>query len=412
MGHGRAPDLLSCAPMPASRPRPQRLRLIKSLERVVAHGHPWIYREALAPFEAEPGDPVEVHDRRGKFLAAGWAEAGPIGVRLLTTQRVSLDLPFLEMRLAQALGLRDRLAPTWGATDAYRLVHGEGDGLPGFVCDRYGRHAVLKLDGEAAGSRWATLAPVFEAELRKRGVEHLLLRRGRGADKSTTAVFGQLPEAPVPFEEQGMKMLADLRQGQKTGMFLDHRVSRLRVRELATRGRVLNLFAYTGGFSLAAALGGASEVTSVDVAAPALALAEQAWPLNGLEPSCHRVMACKVESAFEQFAAAGERFDLVVSDPPNFAPNQKSQAGALKAYKALHRACLDHVVDGGFWLAASCSSHVDRPSFEATLRESAHAARKRLVVLGRWGAGADHPVPIGFPEGEYLTVVLARVYGH
>lgn len=393
--------------MGGSKAKRKRVRLHRALERVVAHGHPWIYRDALAPFEARPGELVEVLDRKGKFLALGWAEAGPIGVRVLTTAKVNPDAVWLEARGLEALARRDRLRAGWGDTDAYRIFHGEGDGLPGFVCDRYGAYAVLKLDGEAAQARLDEVRAWLEPALRARGVEHLLLRSGRGAAKRVEALYGELPAAPVEFREHGMRMFADLVHGQKTGMFLDHRASRKRVRELARDAEVLNLYAYTGGFSIAAGLGGAKRVTSVDVAAPALELAERGWAANDLDAGRHRVMPIEVEAAFDRFRTDKERFSLIVSDPPNFAPNQKSKAKAIAAYKALHRACLEHLEPGGLWLAASCSSHVHRPDFEATLREVAHAARRDLRVLGRWSADADHPVPIGFPEGDYLTVVLA-----
>src|SRR5690606_17837530 len=200
----------------------------------------------------QPGTPVEILDRQGRFLAAGWVERGPIGVRLLTREQRRVDAALLSERVDAALSLRDRLGPKFGDTNAIRLLHGEGDGLPGFVCDRYADHAVLKIDGAAAAAWKAALLAALEPGLRARGVEHLLHREGRGASKSTQVIFGRKPAVPVEFREHGKRMLADLVEGQKTGMFLDHRESRRLVRELAVQGRVINLFGYTGGFSLAA----------------------------------------------------------------------------------------------------------------------------------------------------------------
>lgn len=384
--------------------RPRELRLRRPLERIVAHGHPWIYRDALEPFEAAAGSVVTVQDRRGRFLARGLAEAGPIGVRVFTLRDEPVDAALFERRVGEALELRDRIAPP--ETDALRLLHGEGDRLPGVVCDRYGRVAVLRFDGEAAAVWQAELGEGLRAALAGRGVDTLLLRSGRGAGKRVETLWGAPPPMPMEVREHGMILLADLMRGQKTGLFLDHRESRRSVRGLAHGLRVLNLFGYTGGFSIAAGLGGALEVVTVDSAAPALGLATEGWRRNRLEPGAHRAEAADVE-AYLAAAEAG-RFDLVVADPPSYAPNEESVSRALKAYRRLHEGVLGLIAPGGWYLAASCSSHVDRAAFEETLREAAHARRRPLQIAGRWGAGADHPVPLGFPEGEYLKVVLAR----
>ena len=202
-----------------------------------------------------------------------------------------------------------------------------------------------------------------------------------------------------------MKLCANLWRGQKTGLFLDHRESRRRVRALASGLRVLNLYGYTGGFSVAAGLGGAREVVTVDSAAPALALAERSWQHNALDPSAHRTHATDVP---ELLARERTLFDLIVADPPSFAPNAQSKPAALKSYAALHAACLARLVPGGYYLGASCSSHISAEEFDATLREGARQSRRVLQILERSGAPADHPRLLAFPEGDYLKVVLAR----
>ena len=382
------------------------VRLKKPLERSIAHGHPWIFRDALAPHGAEPGDVVTVLDRRDRFLARGLADAGPIAVRVFTTRDEPVDVALMTARVEEALALRDRLAPP--ETDALRLIHGEGDRLPGLVCDRYGPYAVLRFDGQAI-ERWrSALLDALRRPLRARGVRTLLVRTGRGADKTVQAAWGRLPDDVVEVCERGMTLLADLVHGQKTGLFVDHRPSRYRVRQMARGLRVLNLYAYTGGFSIAAGLGGAARVVTVDVATPAIALAERTWVHNELDPGIHRAVAADVAAFLG--GRDGETFDLVVADPPSFAPRESALKKALGAYRALHQAAIDAVSPGGWYLAASCSSHVDRAAFESTLRTAAHAARRPIQVVGRWGAGADHPVPLGFPEGEYLTVVLVRAF--
>ncbi len=210
-----------------------------------------------------------------------------------------------------------------------------------------------------------------------------------------------------------MVLLVDLVRGQKTGMFLDHRPNRLRVRELiaglvatGATPRVANLFGYTGGFSLAAGLGGAAKVVTVDVAAPAIALANEGWARNHLAPEAHFGAAVEVQ---RWLGEQRRGFDLIVADPPSFAPKQAARERGLRAYESMHAAALPLVLPGGYYLGASCSSHVDRRAFEQTLLAGARRAGVRLTVLERGGAGFDHPVPLGFPEGEYLVATLCRV---
>lgn len=384
----------------------QRVRLVRPLERVVGEGHPWIYRQALAPFEASPGDVVEVLSSKGKFLARGYVDEGPIAVRVLTTRNEPISRILWTRRLQQALDLRDAVGPP--DTDAYRLVHGEGDRLPGVVVDAYGETAVLRLDGVGAGALEDDIASALWPLLSARGFERLLVRKGRRGSVAVTARVGALPDEPLVVTERGMRLVVDLVRGQKTGLFLDHRESRRRVRELASGKRVLNLYSYTGGFSVAAGLGGAIEVTSVDVAPGAIRMAEATWSENELDPRAHRAIARDVPEFLGEKGRMAPVFDCIVSDPPSFAPSEKSVPKAIESYRALHRACLRRLVPGGLYLAASCSSHIDRGAFERTVREGAEQAGRVLQVLERWGAPADHPRLIAFPEGDYLKCVLCR----
>jgi len=407
------------------RPRPVRARLQKPLERAVADGHPWVFRDALdGGLPAEPGREVVLLDRRGRFLARGVADQGPIALRIWTVRDVPVDDGLLTARIEQALRLRDELglggagapeAPAPG-TDAYRLLHGEGDRLPGVVCDRYGERAVLRFDGRGAEARFEdVLREVLPDRLGRRGIRTVLKRAGRGRDKQVAAWAptrgpGEPPRHPVPVSESGMRLLVDLVDGQKTGLFLDQRASRARVRALAEGSSVLNLYGYTGGFSLAAALGGARQVDTVDVAADALALGVETFRQNGLADRVpHRTWAEDVPRFLRQAADRGETWDLVIADPPSFAPKAAARAAALSAYRELHRACVGRVRPGGLYLAASCSSHVDRQAFEDTLAKGARTADRALAVLDRWEAPPDHPRLLAFPEGNYLTVILARV---
>jgi len=380
--------------------------LRKNLTRVIRQGHPWIFRDALRAAPPAPGEVVTVADARGRFVARGLAEAGPIGVRVFLTRDAPLDGALLARRVRAASVLRERVVPP--ETTAYRLLHGEGDRLPGVVCDLYGAHAVLQLDGEAAGA-WrdeivAALTPVLDA----RGVANLLHRHGRGRSRTVSALRGAAPSGPIEVRECGLRLVADLTRGQKTGLFLDHRDSRRRVRELAGGCRVLNLFGYTGGFSVAAGLGGARSVATVDSAAPALDLAAASWAANDLDPADHRAHVTSVQRFLDAAAARDERWDLIVSDPPSYAPSQQKVPAALDAYRALHRAALGRLAPRGRLLAASCSSHVRRREFERTLKDAAREAGRPLRIRERWGAAPDHPTLAVFPEGRYLKVLLAR----
>jgi len=392
---------------PMTGPQRRTARLGRALERAISEGHPWIWRDALRDLDAAPGDVVTVRDRKGRFLCRGLADGGPIGVRVWTTRDEPLDDALLRRRVEAAAALRSRARPD--ETDCYRLVHGEGDRMPGMVCDVYGAHAVLRLDG-AGIARWRdslvrALIPVLESL----GGRSLLLRGARRERAHRETLWGDAPEMPIEVREHGMRLLADLWQGQKTGLFLDHRESRRRVRGLCGGLRVLNLYGYTGGFSIAAGLGGAHAVETVDVAEPALDLARRGWTLNGLPEEGHRTHEEDVPEFLEATRRRGVRFDLIVSDPPSFAPRESALKSALASYRKLHAACLALLEPGGVYLAASCSSHVRREAFERTVLEGARAGDRVLQVLSRWGAPPDHPRLLAFPEGDYLKVLLARV---
>ena len=383
------------------------MRLRKALERSVRAGHPWLYRDALDAFDVQPGTVVRVTGKSGAFLGRGLADDGPIAVRVLTTVDEAIDGSLFARRIAAAFALRARVVPA--DTDAYRLLHGEGDRLPGVVCDRYGAYAVLKLDGEAACAWQPQLTEWLRAPLAELGVESLLVRAGRKRSQAVTLAWGTAPPAELVVSERGMRLSTSLWHGQKTGLFLDHRESRRRVREIATGLRVLNLYGYTGGFSVAAGLGGASHVTTVDSAAPALEHAESSWSHNDLPQDGHSTRAADVPASLRELAAQAQRYELVIADPPNFAPSESARAAALESYAALHAAVFAVLASGGYYLAASCSSHVSQQEFHGSLREGERRARRSAQVLERWSAPADHPRLIAFPEGDYLKVALMRV---
>ncbi|NLN61511.1 MAG: class I SAM-dependent rRNA methyltransferase [Myxococcales bacterium] len=393
-------------PRPASTPA---VRLKKNLERAIAHGHPWLFREALTPLQAPAGTVVDVLDRRGRFIAKGLWDNGPIAVRIFSLVNRPLDAALFAARIDEALGLREVAVPPH--TDASRLIHGEGDRLPGLVVDRYGPYAIVILDNDAIDAHRDTVVDALLPALARRNIPHVALRQGRGPTRQLLPLAGELPPRILMVSERGMTLAVNLHDGQKTGLFLDHREARFAIRALCAAlpaPRVLNLYGYTGGFSVAAGLGGASEVVTVDLAKPALDLAEKTWRANGLDPRHHRVHAERVDAFLTR--ATDAPFDIVIADPPSFAPNESSVTAALKAYRALHAAALLRVCDGGYYLAASCSSHIHRDAFEGTVRDAAHERKRSVQVLQRMGAGMDHPVPLGFAQGDYLTTLLCRIH--
>ncbi len=348
----------------------------------------------------------------GTAVGRGLADPGsPIAVRVWTHKREALDAALWKRRAQKACALRDatlvRVASaTAGGTDAFRVLHGEGDRMPGFVVDRYGPVAIARTDGEGARARVGELAEALWPSLEAWGVTSLALRTGgKGEAVRIEPLRGPAPPDTVRVVEHGVPFVVDLARGQKTGAFLDQRDNRRRVGELARGRRVLNLFSYAGGFSVHAALGGAAHVTSVDVAAAAHATAQASFRAAGLDPGKHAFVTADVRVFLDGARERGQAWDLVVSDPPSYAPSEKTLPRALTAYRGLHGACAAVLAPGGVLCAASCSSHVDGAAFLSTLDDAALGGRE-LAVLEVRGAGADHPTLPAFPEGRYLKFVV------
>ena len=381
--------------------------ITKSAALSAQRGHPWVWQRAVLRGlgGVAAGDVVQVVGEDGAAAFAGIADpSSPIAVRLWTRGRSPVDRALLARRIAAALRVRDLLFPADAArpTTAYRLLHGEGDLCPGFVVDRYGSTAVLRVDGEGAGAFAERFAGELWPALEARGVTSLAMK-ATGGERGLSPLRGDVPKDTVHVTEHGVPFVVDLARGQKTGAFLDQRENRRRVGELARGRRVLNLFSYAGGFSLRAALGGASHVTSVDVAAQAHATAQASFRLAGVDPARHAFVSADAFAFLDAAKKRGERWDLVVSDPPSFAPSEKAKARAITAYRALHRACAEVLAEGGIFCAASCSSHVDAETFATTLDAgSLGEGAPELRLLEVRGAPADHPTLPAWPEGRYL----------
>jgi 23S rRNA (cytosine1962-C5)-methyltransferase len=390
------------------------LELQKDLARHLRAGHPWVFRKAIqrAPRGLPAGAVVDVVEQ-GRFVARGYHDPrSAIAVRILTREPAeAIDQAFWRRRVARALALRRELVR---GTTAWRMVHGEADGLPGVVADRYDRFAVLKLYSagltpwrpaivEALRAEAGGLAGIYGRDEIPRDEEDDEARpEGR-------VLWGAEPPERVEIDEHGMRLLVDVRRGQKTGLFLDQRENRRLVRELARdRAEALNCFAYTGGFSVAAALGGSRHVVSVDVDREAVALARDNFRLNGLDPADHAFAA---EDAFEllaRYKREGRRFDLVVCDPPAFAKSQKAVEAAVAGYASLNRAALAVLAPGGLLVTCSCSARVSAEQFEGAVKEAAFKGRVELLLVEERRQPADHPVSPQFPQGRYLKCLVYR----
>ncbi len=374
----------------------------------VAAGHPWLYADAVPALSgARSGELVTLLGQSRRPIGQALYDAdSPIALRVLTTRRGEQAGPELwRRRIADALALR-RGTLDLRSTDAYRLLHGEGDRLPGVVVDHYAGFLVLKLDTPAWLPHLPDLQAALQDVVRPRGIWFKGISGEREAATPHT-LTGEDPPEHIAVREHGMRLLVDVRRGQKTGLFLDQRENRAVVRQVGRGRRVLNLFSYTGGFSLAAALGGATHVTSVDLARGAVEGARQNFIANDLDPAAHGFVAADAFDHLAACAASKEMFELVIVDPPSFAPRKQALRAAETAYTRLNAAAIRQVVPGGLVACASCSSHVTMDMFLKILRESARVARRALRVLEVRQEPADHPTPLHFPEGRYLKFVLA-----
>ncbi len=380
------------------------LRLGSSLEAALRSGHPWIYRNHLPHHDLSGNEVVRVE--AGSAASYGIYDAdSAIAVRLFGA-RPSPAL--LEQRVTEALALRAGLAKD--GNDAYRLLYGEGDYLPGIVCDRYGRYAVMRCYASSMEQFLLPIAKLIGSALNLRGVA---LRAGRDDESSDsgqklTALWGELPPPELTVEENSLKFITDPWRGQKTGMFLDQRDNRQLIRNLADGKRVLNLFAYSGGFSVYALAGGARTAVSVDVSKPALEAAERNVALNPAAGE-HSALAADIFDALPRWVEQEARYDMVILDPPSLANNASQRRRARRAYLRLNRDALRLVEPGGLLATASCTAQVAPDAFREVVAEAARAAEVRVQVIAENAHALDHPVPLSFPEGRYLKFMVLRV---
>lgn len=397
-------------------PKRLKVRLTPAAEKEVRRGHPWVFRGSIkeASREAQTGELAVIYDHKDEFLAVGLFDSvSPIAIRILHHGKpLRIDEAFFQARLNEALKKREGLLRP--GNTGLRLVNGESDGFPGLVIDRYESTIVLKLYTASWIPSWDLLSSVLKSIFAE---DTLVLRFSRNCAEAWSSgpglrdgnvIQGQLPSARVPFRENGIWFYADVLKGQKTGFFLDQRDNRERVRSHCAGRSVLNLFAYTGGFSLYAAAGGASSVTSIDISEHALEELRANLELNrgnGGHRACeHNLVRADV---FEWLKGNNMgKYDVVIVDPPSLAKRESDRAGAILAYEKVVAAAFAKVAKGGLLVAASCSAHVSAGEFfEAALRAVSRAGG-RTEELGKFGHAADHAA--SFKEAEYLKSLFLR----
>ncbi len=373
-------------------------------------GHPWVYRSEIERVEGEaaPGDVVHVCDARGKFIGRAHLNlTSQIAGRILTRQDEAVGAEFWHRRIHEALARRARWAP---GAEACRLVYGEADGLPGLIVDRYGD--VLVLQALTAGMERALpeLVPALAALAAPRAIferNDPPQRRLESLDQRKGFLLGEA-ELPLWVRAGAVEMLADVENGQKTGLFLDQRENWQAVKTLAAGRTVLDAFCYTGSFGIHAAAGGAASVWGIDLSAAAIEMAGRNADRNGAAGLC----AFRTGNAFDELHAMdreGKAFDLVILDPPAFTKARDRVEGALRGYKEINLRALKILRTGGILVTCSCSYHVDRETFLDMLHRAAVDAGRTAHVLELRTQARDHPVLLGVRETQYLKCAILEV---
>jgi 23S rRNA (cytosine1962-C5)-methyltransferase len=388
-----------------------RLILRPGHDRRLRAGHPWIFSNEIDRIDGIPngGDAVLVFSSRGDCLGTAYYNPHSlIAARLLSRKQETIDtVDFFRERLAAALDYRRRL---YGDLNAVRLVHGEGDGLPGLVVDRYGE--VLSVQFLTLGMEKRReqillalrdlFAPAAIVARNDVGVREL-----EGLPQQVELLYGELPPQ-VLIDEHGLRFRVDVTGGQKTGHFLDQKENHLALRGRVEGKRVLDLFCYSGSWSVHAASLGAREVTGVDISAGALALAEENAGLNDLQSACSFVRA-DVFDLLRDWGRTGERFGTVILDPPAFVKSKKKLPEAIRGYLTINRRAMELVAPGGYLFTCSCSHHLQREIFLDLLRQAAAQAGRNARLLELRGQAFDHPVLLACPETDYLKCAVLQL---
>ena len=390
-----------------------RVVLKPGKEKPVRNFHPWVFSGAVARVEGEAPDGavVDVVDNRGTFMARGLLNRrSQIWVRLFSWDPAdTLDVEFLRRRVAQAHAYRVRTVAQ--EATAYRVVFSEADGLPGLVVDRYGDILTIQISTLGLDQRRDMVVEALVAELAPRGIiERVDLDMGNreGLDARTEGVvWGEAPER-VEITENGRRFVVDLMTGQKTGFYMDQRDNRRLVGEICQGARVLNGFAYTGAFAVYAAAAGAAQIVNVDTSAEALDVARQNMALNGFDRPQDEYVVGDMFAVLRQYRAGGERFDVIILDPPKFAHSAEQVTRATRGYKDINLQALQLLTPNGILATFSCSGLISADLFQKVVFGASVDARRPAQIVERLTQAPDHPVLLSFPESEYLKGLICR----
>jgi 23S rRNA (cytosine1962-C5)-methyltransferase len=386
------------------------LVLKKGREKSLRRRHPWIFSGAVEKAGGKPGETLEVRDASGKPVAlAAYSPTSQIRARVWSFDASEVvDKDFFRRRVQRALQMRERL-PASKHTNAMRLVHGESDGLPGLVVDRYAD--VLVAQFLAAGvERWRE--EILDCLKEATGCEAIFersdaeVRKLEGLEPRVGFARGNQNASRCPIIEHGLNFRVDVEQGQKTGFFLDQRENRQRVRALAAGREVLDGFCYTGGFAIAALAGGAKRVSAIESSADAIGIAKENLAANPLDAGKVEFVQADVFKHLRLLRDKAARYDLIVLDPPKLAPTAAHAEGAARAYKDVNLLAFKLLAPGGLLATFSCSGGVSAELFQSIVAGAALDAAADAKIIERFTAAADHPVALEFPEGEYLKGLL------
>lgn len=392
-----------------------RLFLAKGREKSLLRRHPWVFSGAVQRLEgkAHSGETIDILDSQGKWLARGaYSPESQIRARVWTFQPdEEINIDFFIRRLQQAQSWRDWVAQRDGL-DGYRLIAGESDGLPGITIDRFQNFLVLQLLSAGAEYQRPALLSALQhcyPECSIYDRSDVAVRKKEGLPLAQGPVLGDLPPELLPITEHGMKLLVDIQQGHKTGFYLDQRDSRLAARNYSAGRRVLNCFSYTGAFAVSALMGGCAQVISVDTSQAALDIARQNVELNKLDLNKAEFVRDDVFQLLRNYRTQGEKFDLIIMDPPKFVENKNQLASACRGYKDINMLALQLLNPGGILLSFSCSGLMPTDLFQKILADAAVDAGRDVQFIEQFRQAADHPVIATYPEGLYLKGFACRV---
>jgi 23S rRNA (cytosine1962-C5)-methyltransferase len=390
--------------------------LKKGREKSVHNRHPWIFSGAVDRIEGNPtdGDVVDVWDSRARFIARGIInQRSQIVVRILTwDQDVLIGEGFWRGRLERAINARESLAAT-PLIDAYRLVHAEADGLPGLMVDRYGPWLVVQFLSLAVERHKATIIDHLADLTAPQGIFNRsddAVREKEGLIPVAGPIWGEVPPDLVEITEHGFRFLVDIKMGHKTGFYLDQRENRKIASPYFRGAEVLNAFAYTGAFAVYAVAGGATRIINVDTSEDVLKLAERNMRRNGFGGREDVYAAADAFELLRTYRDYGWHFDVVVLDPPKFAPSKTQVEAAMRGYKDINLLGMKLLRSGGYLITFSCSGAINFELFQKILFEAAVDAKRDVHIVERLGQGVDHPVLLTFPESQYLKGFVCRVW--